>query len=88
MKNLPKLSRSEMIALVAAIQSASGSEEEQDRMVEIFDHNCLHPEKNGLIIWPHGHPHDSAKPEPTPEEIVEKALNPASAIIIRNEKRA
>jgi hypothetical protein len=68
-----KLTREEMIALVDKIRRAEGTEEEIDAAVELFDANCLHPRRNGLIFWPDG-------PEPTTEEIVDKALTPGPVI--------
>lgn len=75
-----KLTRAEMIALVEKIRRAEGTEEEVGAMVELFDANCLHPDKNGLIFWPHGFPNNPELPEPTSEEIVDKALDPGSVI--------
>ena len=68
-----KLARAEMIALVEKIRRAEGTEEEIGALVELFDANCLHPSKSDLIFWPHGSPHNPNLPEPTPEEIVDKA---------------
>jgi hypothetical protein len=75
-----KLTREEMIALVDKIRRALGSEEEIGAAVELFDANCLHPSKNGLIFWPLGFPHNPDLPEPTTEEIVDKALTPSPVI--------
>lgn len=71
----PVLNREQMLELVRRISTAEGSEAEIDAMVTVFDANCKHPDKNGLIFWPHGFPHDPAKPEPTVEEIVDRAMN-------------
>jgi hypothetical protein len=68
-----KLTREEMIALVDKIRRAEGTEEETDAAVELFDANCLHPRRNGLIFWLDG-------PEPTTEEIVDKELTPGPVI--------
>jgi hypothetical protein len=70
-----KLTREEMIALVDKIRRCEGTEEEIQASVELFDANCLHPSKNGLIFWPHGVPHNPNLAEPTTEEIVDKALS-------------
>jgi hypothetical protein len=75
-----KLTRSEMIALVEKIRRAEGTEAEIQAAVQLFDANCLHPSKNELIFWPHGFPHDPSLPEPTTEEIVDKALTPGPVI--------
>jgi hypothetical protein len=71
----PALSRSEMIELVRRISTANGSEAEIDEMVGVFVANCRHPAGTDLIFWPNGFPHDSSKPEPTVEEIVDKAMS-------------
>jgi hypothetical protein len=75
-----KLTRAEMIALVEKIRRAEGTEEEISAVVKLFDANCLHPDKNGLIFWPHGFPANPELPEPTTEEIVDKALDAGSVI--------
>ena len=75
-----KLTRAEMIALVEKIRRAEGTEEEIGAMVELFKANCLHPSGSDLIFWPHGFPHNPKLPEPTTEEIVDKALDPGSVI--------
>ena len=73
-----KLTRAEMIALVEKIQRAEGTEEEMDAALELFIANCRHPSGSDLIFWPHGFPHNPELPEPTTEEIVDKALDPGS----------
>jgi hypothetical protein len=70
-----KLTREEMITLVDKIQRCEGTEEEIDAAVELFQANCLHPSGSDLIFWPHGFPHHPNLPEPTTEEIVDKALS-------------
>jgi Colicin immunity protein / pyocin immunity protein len=69
------LSRIEMIELVRRISTADGSEAEIDEMVGVFVANCRHPAGTDLIFWPNGCPHDSSKPEPTVEEIVDRAMS-------------
>jgi hypothetical protein len=41
----------------------------------VFEANCKHSAGTDLIFWPHGFPHDPEKPEPTIEEIVDKAMS-------------
>jgi hypothetical protein len=65
------LSRPEMLALVERILRTGGKKAD----VELFAANCKHPAGTDLIFWPHGVPHDPSKPEPTAEEIVEKAMS-------------
>jgi len=75
-----KLSREEMITLVRKIMRGEGTEAEQDANVALFRANCLHPNGTDLIFWPHGFPHDPTKPEPTAEEIVDKAMSQSKVI--------
>jgi hypothetical protein len=75
-----KLSREEMIALVQKIMRAEGTEAEQDANVALFQANCQHSGGTDLIFWPHGFPHDPAKPEPTAAEIVDKAMSQSGVI--------
>lgn len=70
-----KLTRDEMIALVDKIRRNDGTEKEINAAVELFRFNCLHPSGSSLIFWPHGYPHNPNLPEPTTEEIVDKALS-------------
>jgi len=70
-----KLTREEMIALVDKIRRSEGTEEEIGAVVELFRANCLHPSGSDLIFWPHGFPDNPNLPEPTTEEIVDKALS-------------
>jgi Colicin immunity protein / pyocin immunity protein len=74
------LSDEELIALVRRIMTSEGTEKEIDAAIQLFDANCANPRKNGLIFWPHGFPHDPAKPEPTAEQIVALARTPGSVI--------
>jgi len=74
------LSRAEMIELVEKIRRAEGTGAEIHANVALFDANCRNPNKNSLIFWPHGVPHDSSKAEPTAEEIVDKAMMPGRVI--------
>jgi hypothetical protein len=75
-----KLTRAEMIALVEKILRGEGTEEEQNAAVQLFNANCLHPKGSNLIFWPHGFPHKPDLPEPTAEEIVDKAMSTDSII--------
>jgi hypothetical protein len=64
-----------MIALVDRIRRAEDTEEEINAAVELFQFNCLHPRGSDLIFWPEGFPANPNLPEPTTEEIVDKALS-------------
>lgn len=68
------LTRDEMIQLVRRITEAAGNEDDMDADVALYEANCGHPDGTDLIFWPHGFPHDDSKPEPTVEEIVDKAM--------------
>jgi hypothetical protein len=65
------LSRDEMIALVTRIVNTGGKRAD----IDLFVANCKHPDSTDLIYWPHGDQHDPSKPEPTVEEIVDRAMN-------------
>lgn len=75
-----KLTREEMNALVDKIRRNEGTEEEIDAAVELFNANCLDPSGSNLIFWPDGFPDNPDLPEPTTEEIVDKALDPSHVI--------
>lgn len=63
---MDKLSRAELIALVQKIESAEGTEEEQDEWMRLLERNVPDPAVSDLIYW--------TFPELTPEGIVDRAL--------------
>ena len=64
-------SRQELVELVRRIQAAEGrTQEEADKLVDLFCREVPHPEADGLIF----HPDQHFMHEPTAEEIVDKAL--------------
>ena len=67
-----RMSRDELVGLVRRIMAGEGgSQEEADRLVDLFLENVPHPEADGLIFYPEryfGH-------EPTAEEVVDAALS-------------
>ena len=65
------LSRDEMIALVTRIVNTGGKSAD----IQLFVANCKHPDSTDLIYWPHDGDYDPNQPEPTIEEIVDKAMN-------------
>jgi hypothetical protein len=69
----PKLSKQEMVTLVGKILDAEGSEAEINLMIRTFEANCAHPAKSDLIFFPDEH--FNGNDDPSPEEIVEKALS-------------
>ena len=70
-----RLGRQQLIELVRKIMLAEADEAEMDDMVRRFTANVPHPDGSDLIFWPTGFPHDPTQPEPTAEEIVDKALS-------------
>lgn len=68
----PKLSKEDMISLVTKLINAEGTEAELALMALKFDANCIHPAKTDLIYYPDEHFENN--PDPSPLEIVEKAL--------------
>ena len=70
-----RLSCEQLIELVRKTMLAEADEAEMDDMVRTFEANVPHPDGSDLIFWPTGVPHDPTQPEPTAEEIVDKALS-------------
>lgn len=68
----PKLSREEMIELVAHI--TDGSEAQVEEKVDLFSANCKHPSGSDLIFWPDLVSEFGEGREPTVEEIVDLAM--------------
>lgn len=69
----PKLSRTELIELVAKLMEADGTAAELAIGTLIFDSNCVHSAKNGLIYYPNEYFDDGV--DPTPAQIADKALS-------------
>ena len=73
---MERLSRDELVALVRRIMAAEGeTQEEADRLVDLFEANVPHPAATDLIFWPRralGDQWDGR--ELTPEDIVDRAL--------------
>lgn len=67
-----KLSKDELVDLVARLLRAEGSEEETLQWLELIEQNVPDPNVQGLIYWPNRYGLDN---EPSAEEIVEKALS-------------
>jgi len=68
-----KLSREEMLALVARIFRAEGTEKQADADIELFVANCVHPSGTDIIFWPELVP-ELAGRVPTVEEVVDLAM--------------
>ena len=72
------LSREELIKLVERISLAEGTEKELESMMALFDANVPHPNGSNLIFYPEDYnarTFVTSSYNPTPEEIVEKALS-------------
>jgi hypothetical protein len=69
----PKLSREDLKRIVIKISSASDSEAEISKMVQVFKANCLHPAKSDLIFYPADH--FGGNQSPSPDEIVDRAFS-------------
>lgn len=66
------MTRDELIELVRLIMAgAGGSQEEADRLVDVFVANVPHPEADDLIFYPE----KAFGREPTAEEVVDRALS-------------
>ena len=68
-----KLTRDEMLALVARIYRAQGTEEDAARDLGLFIANCAHPSATDIIFWPELVP-ELAGRVPTVEEVVDLAM--------------
>ncbi|MFI6678176.1 bacteriocin immunity protein [Kribbella sp. NPDC050470] len=67
----PPSERAELIRIVHRIMTGDyTSEEEVDRLVADFQAAVPHPRATGLIFWPR----DEFDHDPTPEEVVDRAL--------------
>lgn len=67
-----KLSKSELVELVAKLLRADGSEEEQSQWIRLVESNVPDPHVQDLIFWPS---RCGLGEDPSAEEIVEKALS-------------
>ncbi|ODA28765.1 hypothetical protein [Planctopirus hydrillae] len=68
----PRISKQEMITLTERLMQADGTPVELALMTLLFDANCIHSAKNGLLYYPEEYFENN--PDPSPSEIVEKAL--------------
>jgi len=76
------LSRDTLISLVGRICAADGSEEEINGMLQQLETAMPSVPWQSFIFWPAGHPHPPDAYEPTPTEIVDRALAYTPSIII------
>jgi hypothetical protein len=70
------LSRQELIELVGRIMRGDGAtEDEDDRLVELFEDSVVHPAATDLIFYPYKYFGEKYRgKEPTPEQVVDAAL--------------
>lgn len=71
---LGDLSRAELIDIVRRIRSAQETEEEEHRLVTLFEESIPHPGGTDLIFYPDGVFGPQSSHRPTDEEIVDRAL--------------
>ena len=74
MTSRDRLTREELIDVVERIMNVDGSEEEIDRLIDLFQSNVLDPEATNLIFWPAEHPRNPEGRELTAAEVVDIAL--------------
>lgn len=68
-----KLTRDEMLELVARIYRAHGTEEDAARDLGLFIANCNHPSSTDILFWPELVPELQGR-VPTVEQVVELAM--------------
>ena len=76
------LSRDELIVIVRRLCAAEGTEEEIDEMVRRLNAAMPRVPWTDFIYWPAGYPHPPSAHQPTPEEIVDRALAYKPRVII------
>jgi Colicin immunity protein / pyocin immunity protein len=72
------MTREELIGLGKGIIAADGSEEEIQKLMELFDKNVAHPKGSNLFYYPEDYNsriHDISQYNPTVEEVVDKCLS-------------
>lgn len=74
--------REHLIALVKTVCSCAGTEDEVDGALDQLQAALPLVPWSDFIFWPSGFPHDPTKPQPTAEQIVDRALSFVPSIII------
>jgi hypothetical protein len=72
------MTREELINLGRKIINCEGTEEEIDKLCELFSKNVPHPKGASLFFYPENYnarKDDISKYNPTVDEVVDKALN-------------
>jgi hypothetical protein len=68
------LTHAELVTLVERIIACDGTEEQVDRMIELFLKNVPDPQASDLILWPDSHPLSRGKGDLSAEDIVRLAF--------------
>jgi Colicin immunity protein / pyocin immunity protein len=72
------MTRDELIELGTKIVNCEGTEEEIDKMIDLFDKNVIHPNGSNLFYYPENYnvrTFDITTYNPTIEEVVDKCLS-------------
>lgn len=69
-----KLTREEMLDLVARIYRAEGTEEDAARDLGLFIGNCTHPSSTDILFWPELVPELQGR-VPSVEQVVALAMD-------------
>ena len=72
------MKREELIELGKKIVNCEGTEQEIDKMIELFDRNVPHPNGSNLFYYPENYnarTFDISKYNPTVEDVVDNCLN-------------
>ncbi|ENI5462345.1 bacteriocin immunity protein [Flavobacterium psychrophilum] len=72
------MTREELIKLGKKIVNCEGTEQEINKMIELFDTKVLHPNGSNLFYYPENYnarTFDISKYKPIIEEVVDKCLN-------------
>ena len=80
--NSGEVTRDELISLVSRLCAAEGSEVQINEMLQRLQAAKPRVPWTDFIYWPTGYPHDPAAHQPTPEEIVDRALAYRPRVII------
>ncbi len=71
------LSRERFVDLMRRIMAGEGTDEELEGLCKLFDDNVPYPRGHSLAYWPdeyNARHDDISQYDPTPEEVVDKAL--------------
>ncbi len=74
--------REQLVTIVRRVCAAEGTEEEIEQMLQCLHAAVPHVRWTDLIYWPCGFPHNPNVPEPTADQIVDRALSTKPNVII------